>query len=202
VTENPQAPHTAAPEVQPIAPGRGGVWLAAQRLLELLAQLAGPPPERRALAALRRSLSFPPGEDPAVYRWVEPITGSCNEFERRVLYLVAGLFAFHPSRGDRSLAAACGEMRRDLEQRDAGSSFEQHFLALLDADADQLSYRLRQMISLLRSDELGFDWAGLAQDLRRWGSVSKRVQQAWARDFYRSPQADQAEASTPSSEAL
>ena len=57
--------------------------------------------------------------------------------------------------------------------------------ALLDADTEQLAYRLRQMIALLR-DTAPIDWQTLLRDLRFWNMEKKQVQHSWAQGFYRS----------------
>ncbi|MCA9826702.1 MAG: type I-E CRISPR-associated protein Cse2/CasB, partial [Dehalococcoidia bacterium] len=63
------------------------------------------------------------------------------------------------------------------------SSTERRFIALLDADPEQLPHRLRQMIALLKEQAIDFD--ALLDDLLRWRDERKRTQNAWARDFYR-----------------
>jgi CRISPR system Cascade subunit CasB len=62
------------------------------------------------------------------------------------------------------------------------TSTERRFIALLDADSDQLPHRLRQMAALLKEQPLDFD--ALLNDLLYWNSDKKRTQHVWARDFY------------------
>jgi CRISPR system Cascade subunit CasB len=69
--------------------------------------------------------------------------------------------------------------------RDQAKSIEQRFVALLDADEEQLPYRLRQMVRLLKSEEIPIHWAELLRDLLAWNGEHKPVQQKWARAFYR-----------------
>ncbi len=138
-----------------------------------------------ALAVLRRSLGFAPGAYPPAYPYVERFAGDSNP-HRLALYVTAGLFALYPKLGADSLAYALGT----LMQRRGSDSIERRFIALLDADAENLSIYLRQVVSLLRADELGFDHAMLLTDIAVWlnpYTTERRdaVRQMWARDFYR-----------------
>ncbi len=142
--------------------------------------------DRGALAALKRSLSYPPGSYPPVYPHVErfaALEGSAAR--RRALYLTAGLYALHPREADRSLAAALAELMRLRESE----SIEKRFLALLGADPENLDTYLRQVVSLLAAGELGLNYARLLDDLSAWlnpyaGEGADRIRQRWARDFY------------------
>lgn len=58
---------------------------------------------------------------------------------------------------------------------------EKRFLALLEADRDQIAFRLRQAVALV---EGGMDFARLLDDLLRWFSPGRHVQARWAREFY------------------
>ena len=141
--------------------------------------------DRKALAELRRSLAFDPGTYPRVFPYVEPFIS--RESERRGFYLLAGLFALHPDGGagageKTSLGDAVAHL---YAQRDRNTSIEQRFITLLDADRDQLPHRLRQMISLLKAEQIPVDWEQLLSDLLYWASERHTVQQRWARDFYR-----------------
>lgn len=146
--------------------------------------------DRGALAALRRSLSFDPGTFPAAYPHVERFVGRDRHADdpfRRALYLTAGLFALHPAHTAKaSFATAFGSMAR---QR-GSTSIEQRFVALLGAEPQSLHNLLRQAVSLLAADGMGFDYARLLDDLSRWlnhfGQEARDgLRQQWARDFYR-----------------
>ena len=63
------------------------------------------------------------------------------------------------------------------------ASTERRFINLLDADSEQLPNRLRQMISLLREQNLDFE--DLLKGLLYWNDERKRTQNTWAREFYR-----------------
>lgn len=144
--------------------------------------------DRKARAVLRRSLAFPPGEYVPAFPYVEPfVRDTDSSWRRKMLYLVAGLWADH-WREERkgplmSLGAACAAHR----DKSKSENTERRFITLLDADPDQLPHRLRQMTALLKEQAIDFD--ALLQGLLYWNADGKRTQNAWARDFYRSANA-------------
>ena len=161
--------------------------------------------DRGALATLRHSLAFAPGDYPKAFPYVERFVGSeWHERDARRLarYAVAGLFAAHPVRHQRSLAAALGQLVRDKQR----PSLELRFIALLEADADGVMNHLRQAVSLLAADGVGLDHADLLHDLgvalneRAAPEARDRLKRRWARDFYRALQADH-ETSEPAASA-
>lgn len=148
-----------------------------------------------AMAALRHSLTFAPGDYPKAYPHVERYVGRdwhSADSRRLARYAVAGLFATHPVQHDRSLASAFGQMVRDKGRE----SLELRFIALLEADADSVMNHLRQLVRLLASAGLGYDHAALLGDLsaalneRTLPDHRDRIRRQWARDFYRALQAD------------
>lgn len=135
----------------------------------------------RARAVLRRSLSSPPGESVAAIPYVEPFVATADKWTRKCAYLVAGVNA---ASGIAVGAGSMGAAAARLLQRTDSKSVETRFLALLDADEEQLAYRLRQMIVLMAGNEIAPDWARLFRDLRRWMAPDRHSQISWARDFY------------------
>ena len=159
-----------------------------ERFLEWLEALKGKKAWRPARAALRRSLAFPPGAYPKAMPYVEPfireVDRKRNEQEahyleeREAYYLVAALYALKDGahQEGRTLARALREKARKSD------SVEKRFLALLDADRDQIAFRLRQAVALV---EGGLDFAQLLDDLVEWFDFKGlRVRARWAREFY------------------
>jgi CRISPR system Cascade subunit CasB len=144
--------------------------------------------DRGALAILRRSLRFAPGSYPPAYPYVERFVGKEREAGdplRLALYLVAGLYALHPKTSAGSLASGLGE----LMHRRASKSIENRFIALLNADANDLAERLRLVVPMFAADGMGIDYALLFNDLAGWLNPHApgrrdRIRQKWARDFY------------------
>ncbi len=140
--------------------------------------------DRAALACLRRGLGRPPGTVadmfPYVARWVPP--DASRAFEE-VHYLLAALFAAHPSAGGTGNMG--DHFRRVVREDEAGATaVERRFTALLAAHPDDLDFYLRQAVSFLRSKEVPVNWHQLYADVRRWGDPERRVQRQWARSFW------------------
>ena len=135
-------------------------------------------------AVLRRSLAFDPGSFPPSFPYVEPfIRDSDSHWRREVLYLVAGLWASHWREGRSGEPMPIGEACRSHQAASESTSTELRFIALLSADRQQLPYRLRQMLALLK--EYNIDFESLQTGLMYWEDDLRRTQNAWARDFYR-----------------
>ncbi len=135
--------------------------------------------DRSAGACLRRSLSFPPGEWCGAFPYVEPYISGTSDEQRKMFYLAAGLWA---SAKERDGDMPFGKAVRDYVKRMQSESTEKRFIALLDADADQLPLRLRHMCAPLA--DYPIDFALLLDGLFFWESGGKRTQLNWARDFY------------------
>lgn len=155
--------------------------------------------ERGPLAQLRRGLG---GDERSVY-WLEGLYtrtgyGEAKPGSKRVLQLLAGLYALKPQARDgdeeneapnpaeamakAEKAPSIGRlMGRLYVSQGARPSTEKRFLALLDADRDGLNYQMRQAVMLLATEDLTPDWVRLAQDLLHWNDITRR---RWAQDFY------------------
>ncbi len=150
--------------------------------------------DTKVRAVLRRSLAFDPGVYVPAYPYIEPFTkNENNSWKRQAFYLVAGLWASHWREGRVGAPMPIGEAcavfdskrrkRLGRDDRRKMTSTEKRFVTLLDADPDQLPYRLRQMIALLKEQTIDFD--DLLTGLLDWTDDLKRTQVGWARDFYR-----------------
>ena len=151
-----------------------------ESFIQHLRRLADPETgDTGALAALRRSLAFEPGTYARSFPYVEPFV-SGNGWPRKAFYLAAGLFAEHQKhQPNLSFARVLAEVK----QEKGSESLEQRFLALLDADEDQITYRLRQNVRL--ASERPFDWVKFTKDLLNWFHPDRFVQVNWARDYFR-----------------
>jgi CRISPR type I-E-associated protein CasB/Cse2 len=65
-------------------------------------------------------------------------------------------------------------------------SLDRRVEILLDADASQLPFRLRQAVRLIRSrnPEARINWLRLLEELLQWNSLSRWVQASWARAYF------------------
>lgn len=139
--------------------------------------------ETKVRAVLRRSLTFDPGTYVDAYPYVEPfVKNEDKSWRRETFYLVAGLWASHWRVGRSGVPMTFGKACAVYQVVSGSTSTERRFIALLDADVDQLPHRLRQMVALLK--EQFIDFGDLLNGLRYWGDDRKRIQNAWAREFY------------------
>lgn len=67
---------------------------------------------------------------------------------------------------------------------------------LLDSDATQLPFRLRQVIRFLKANEVKVNWQRLLEDLLQWNHPQRFVQKQWARAYFVVP--DKSMEQTPS----
>ena len=155
--------------------------------IEWLEDLNAKDPKVRAV--LRRSLTFDPGTFAPAYPYVEPfVQDHDNSWRREMLYLVAGVWAAHWREGQMGQPMSIGKACAAYQATSGSTSTERRFIALLDSDRDQLPHRLRQMIALLKEQVVDFD--ALLNGLLFWNDDQKRTQNTWARDFYRTMNAE------------
>ena len=101
------------------------------------------------------------------------------------LFIVAALFAYYPD-----APSNVGNLGASMQKlKDVSDSIEKRFVALLNAEVDDLPYYLRQIIGLLKSNEIAVNWEQLFKDVQYWetdGTNSKyeNVQARWARSFW------------------
>jgi len=148
--------------------------------------------DTRVRAVLRRSIAFDPGTYVPAYPYVEPfVRDESRKWRRNMHYLIAGLWAAHWRAGrtgkEMTLGQACADYQNQ-KGRSGSHSTEVRFIALLDADEDQLAHRLRQMLAVLKDQSIDFE--SVLKELLYWNDDEKRTQNNWARDFYRTVDVD------------
>ncbi len=155
---------------------------------------------RAALAALRRGLGREGGAW-ETYPTVMPfVRKDASRAEETAYFIVGALFGLNPSPSWR---------RSDIEDRRAtnfgaslailknknpeSDSVERRFVALLNAEAEDLPTHLRHAVSLIKSSDspVPVDWLSLLNDLTWWESENREVQRRWARAFWRVENDDQ-----------
>ncbi len=156
---------------------------------------------RAALAALRRGLSTHDGVAPEMHRYVVPwLSPDSPPWQASPLYQVAALFAWHQDAGGarddamRNLGASCARLKSELGR----DSLEGRFVALLNSHQDDLYPRLRNIVGLLRSNNIPVNWSQLLSDIHRWGWESRSVQRAWANAYWQAGSARDDESSDES----
>ena len=74
-----------------------------------------------------------------------------------------------------ALAVSRGAGREGIDRRMA---------VLLDAPLEDLGFRLRQLVTLAASSDIGVNWRTLLGDLLWWDHPARRVQRRWARSYF------------------
>lgn len=144
--------------------------------------------DRAALAALRRGLGKPPGQAPEMFPHLVPwIPRNASTEEESALYLVASLVALHPQplgQHGQGQPTNMGFSYAQLRNRTGSGSEEARFVAMLNAEREDLDHHLLRAVSLLRAHQVGWDWAQLIRDLRWWSHPNRRVRRAWAGAYW------------------
>lgn len=55
---------------------------------------------------------------------------------------------------------------------------------LLDSDADQLTFRLRQAVQFAKSNRVAVNWKQLLRDILQWSHPQRFVQRKWAETYF------------------
>lgn len=160
-----------------------------------LEALGGQDGTRADLARLRRCAGRSVAECPEVfqlfYRLLPyPVRGDDREEER--YFLVATLFALNPrSSNVRDFGATMSVV---ASSRSGGrEGVDRRMAVLLDAPLDDLRFRLRQVVALAASTDIGINWRSLLGDLLWWDHPARRVQRRWARSYFGGASSDVSE---------
>ena len=102
------------------------------------------------------------------------------KYQEATYYLVATLFGLAESGGDRNL----GHSLYLARHQSSSQGLDRRVEVLLDADQEQLAFRLRQAIRFLESNRVSVNWPRLLQDLLAWGHPKRYVQENWARAYF------------------
>lgn len=139
--------------------------------------------DKGAMAKLKRNAGNTLRESRGVhaifYRLLPPDVPSSH---RPWYFLVATLFPLAEPASKGSLGFA---LRTARDKKEAGEKgYDRRLEVLLDADADQLPFRLRQVVRLVKSADVAIHWERLLTDLTRWNYIERSVQERWARDYF------------------
>lgn len=139
--------------------------------------------DRAALSHLRRGLGKPPKSAMEMYPYLGQFLSEKENYNRErenAVFVVAALFAYYPDAPTnvRDLGASLRQLK------DESDGIEKRFVALLNAEADELPSYLRQIIGLLKSKEVAVNWERLYKDIQFWNFENSRVRENWARSFW------------------
>jgi CRISPR type I-E-associated protein CasB/Cse2 len=157
--------------------------------LETLGGIASDPvpPDRRAFAALRRSLATWPVVPPEAVRVVAPfLHQQATGWWEDVYYIIAALFAMHPclSSKETGRGPSLAKALHEAASGDSGKGPERRLLALLGCKSEDLPTHLRHVVSYLSARKISIDYLQLMRDLSWWDSGEGKVQRRWGRDFW------------------
>jgi CRISPR type I-E-associated protein CasB/Cse2 len=143
-------------------------------------------PDRRALAALRRSLATWPKLPPEAVRVVAPfLPEHATGWRETVYYLIGGLFALYPCPSSQEkYGLSLGKALHLAQKGDEGLGPERRLLALLGCNSEDLPNHLRHAVSYLRAREVPIDYRQLMWHLLQWDKIESNVQRRWGRDFW------------------
>ncbi|MCY4235882.1 MAG: type I-E CRISPR-associated protein Cse2/CasB [Cyanobacteria bacterium MAG CAR2_bin_4] len=142
-----------------------------------------------AVGTLRRSLMFDPGTDSRAFPLVEHWTNGKTPRDRGTIYLAAGLWAQVVRRQGQGKPMLFPDAMRRVRDKHKSDSIEKRFATLLDADPDELRWRLRSALTLVASQGTALAWPDLLDDMLKWHYSDRRVQTQWARHFWGEPEA-------------
>jgi len=156
-----------------------------ERLISYLEQRAD---ERDVMAALRRGLGQPPGTVPAMYpylvgNWIREDTPAWDE---TVTFLVATLFALHPTAAGTPVRGNLGHHFAQTNPQGQNDAVERRFTVLLNTHSEDIPDFLQRAISFLKSKDVPVNWHRLLSDLRWWRDPDGRirVQKSWAAGYW------------------
>jgi CRISPR system Cascade subunit CasB len=102
-------------------------------------------------------------------------------------FMVATLYPLAEGGRKRNLGATLRAARTSAN----GPGLDRRVDILLDADIDQLPFRLRQSVRFAQSNRRTVDWAALLSDVLQWNHPDRWVQRRWAQSYYGESTPDQ-----------
>ncbi|MDQ3129935.1 MAG: type I-E CRISPR-associated protein Cse2/CasB [Acidobacteriota bacterium] len=151
------------------------------RVIKYLRSLNMPPQNRAALANLRRGLGKPPKTAMEMFPYLgQFLSHKTKANYENTVFIAAALFAYYPDA--KHAKGNLGASLRELKEN--SDSIEKRFVALLNAEAEDLPYYLRQIIGLLKANEIAVNWERLFKDILNWNGDKRYVQQKWAEQFW------------------
>jgi CRISPR system Cascade subunit CasB len=139
--------------------------------------------DKGAMAKLKRNAGNTLAESRGVHAiFFRLLPHGVPEWKESYYFLVATLYPLASPATKGSLGTALKTAKKNNPKNKDG--YDRRMEVLLDCDADQLSFRLRQVVRLLKSAEVPVNWQGLLKDLTSWNYINRFVQEKWARDYY------------------
>ncbi|MFZ5903178.1 MAG: type I-E CRISPR-associated protein Cse2/CasB [Chloroflexota bacterium] len=144
-------------------------------------------------AKLKRDAGKPIAEAQNIGLFYRLLPYGLNAAQEEIYFLVATHYCLADGGGKGNLGASLHRARDPDPKKNKG--LNRRVEILLDSDATQLPFRLRQAIRLLKSKNERVNWQQLLQDLLRWNYPSRIVQKQWARAYFALPKPSDEETS-------
>jgi CRISPR system Cascade subunit CasB len=100
--------------------------------------------------------------------------------QQELYFLIATLFPLTGSTAAGDLGASLRAVRTDAN----GAGLDRRVETLLDADSDQLRFRLRRAVSVIAAARGSINWRLLLRDVLRWNNSDRGVQRRWAQSYF------------------
>lgn len=102
------------------------------------------------------------------------------QYQEEVYFLLATLFPLASGGGKGDFGAHLAFAQNSKNSKGLDRRVE----ILLDADLNQLHFRLRQAVHFLQSCRVHVNWLQLLDDLLQWNHPDRFIQKRWARSYF------------------
>jgi CRISPR type I-E-associated protein CasB/Cse2 len=131
-------------------------------------------------ARLKRDAGKPLVEAQSLGLFYRLLPYGLSAVQEEIYFLVATLYPLADGGGKGNLGASLRRARDPKNHKGLDRRVE----ILLDSDATQLPFRLRQAVRLLKSNRVTVNWQQLLEDLQRWNYSNRAAQKQWARAYF------------------
>lgn len=142
--------------------------------------------DRTVLAHLRRGLGKEPGTALEMFPYVARFAQNSYRGDENAVFIIASLFGLYPTYSWKPTEQIkynnLGKSMSFL--KDESGSIERRFVALLNAELEDLPNHLRQIISLLKSKDTPVNWHELLLGVKQWNRSDRKIQREWAKAFW------------------
>jgi CRISPR type I-E-associated protein CasB/Cse2 len=137
-------------------------------------------------AKLKRDAGKPIAEAQSIGLFYRLLPYGLNSVQEEMYFLVATLYGLVDGGAQGNLGASLHRTCDPDPKKNKG--LNRRVEILLDSDATQLPFRLRQAVRFLKSKNERVNWQQFLQDLLRWNYPSRIAQKEWARAYFALPQ--------------
>jgi len=114
-----------------------------------------------------------------------------NSRKEEIYFIVATLYGHND---EYHFTGNFGETLCGVKDKFDSESLDHRLTGLLDSNFEtskhriikggELAYKLRQLVKLAKSKDLGINWLQFLKDLKNWNHPEKFVQKKWARSYF------------------